>query len=121
MPDPSEPSPSITPDIDKILEEADRLAAETVAEAEAGALPTLDEITPEMLENMDPAQLQAIIREMQGNQKERPPQSHFTRKQHSKAYKKAKRKRQKVARAITRNTGGGRTTPLRTRGASRGG
>ena len=136
MPDPS--NPEMTEEqaelLNKQLEEADRIAAEVEAEvamemtiggasssSPSPSTPSIDEITPEMLENMDPAQLQAIIRQMQGAQKERPSQSSFTKKKLSKDKRKQKRKMQSNARKITMKNGGGKTTTIRSRGASRGG
>ena len=129
MPDPDSQLENISEDqraeMQKVLSEADRLAAEVEAEVMAeqsiGAMPSIDELTPEMLENMDPAQLQAIIRNMQAAEgPTRKAQSHYTRKQTSKAVRKNKRTAQKAARAITRNNGGGRTvSKLSLRGSAR--
>lgn len=97
---------------EEILAEADRLAAEVEAElagniGNMSALPEGLELTPEMLENMDPAQLQAFM--AQFGQKKKMPRSVYCRKQTTKAQRKKKRNAQKRARAITRRAGCGRT------------
>ena len=97
---------------EEILAEADRLAAEVEAElagniGSMSALPDGLELTPEMLENMDPAQLQAFM--AQFGQPKKLPRSHYSRKQTNKAQRKKKRDAQKRARAITRRAGWGRT------------
>ena len=97
---------------EELLAEAERLAAEVEAElagniGDMSALPEGLELTPEMLENMDPVQLQQFL--AQFGQPKKLPQSHYSRKQTTKAQRKKKRNDQKRARAITRRAGCGRT------------
>ena len=97
---------------EEILAEADRLAAEVEAElagniGNMSALPEGLELTPEMLENMDPVQLQQFL--AQFGQPKKLPRSHYSRKQTTKAQRKKKRDSQKRARAVTRRAGWGRT------------
>ena len=108
----------MTDKTEEILKEADRLAAEVEADlAKHKFDETIDaaggEITPDMLANMDPVQLQAMIAEMTEQRKrfERPPQSFFTRKQTTKPVRKAKRKAAKKARAISSRNGNGKSIP----------
>lgn len=104
------------PDLEKdLLEEADRLAAEVEADIAAHKFDeTINvsggEITPEMLENMDPAQLQAFIAAM-AQQKKRFYQSRFTRKSTPKNVRKMKRKAAKKARLISSRNGNGKCIP----------
>jgi hypothetical protein len=97
---------------EELLAEADRLAAEVEAElagniGNMSALPEGLELTPEMLENMDPAQLQKFL--SQFGQPKKLAQSHYTRKQSTKSQRKKRRDIQKRSRAATRRTGWGRT------------
>jgi hypothetical protein len=118
MPDPSTPKTE-----EEIILSADKMSAETLAEFEEleaiGNNTPLDEITPDMLKDMDPAQLQAIIRQMQGESPTSHPRSFYTRVQSTKEERKAKRKAQRTARAITRQNGGGKLMANRGNARSR--
>ena len=94
---------------DDILAEADRLAAEFEAELNSSAPPDTigDGITPEMLENMDPAQLQQFLAQFE--QKKRKSQAFYTRKQTTKTFRKKQRIAQERARVVSRKNGGGKT------------
>ena len=100
----------------ELFAEADRLAAEVEAEfaGNIGSDAEIPELTPEMIENMDPAQLQAFIARMaQQRQKfERKPQAYYTRKQPIKAVQRTKGKAQKKARLISSNNGSGKSISL---------
>jgi hypothetical protein len=100
----------------ELLAEADRLAAEVEAEfaGNIGSNAEIPELTPEMIENMDPAQLQALIARMaeQRNKFERLPQAFYTRKQPLKAVQRAKGKAQKKARRISSKNGSGKSISL---------
>ena len=100
----------------ELLAEADRLAAEVEAEfaGNIGSNAEIPELTPEMIENMDPAQLQALIARMaeQRNKFERQPQAFYTRKQPLKAVQRAKGKAQKKARRISSKNGSGKSISL---------
>ena len=114
----------MTDKTEELLKEADRLAAEVEADLadhkfddtidEAGGTP---ELTPDMLANMDPVQLQQMIAKMAEQRKRymRPPQSFFTRKQVPHAVRKQKRKAAKKARAITSRNGNGKCIPRKKR------
>ena len=99
----------------ELLAEADRLAAEVEAEfaGNIGNDSEIPELTPEMIENMDPAQLQAFIAKMeqQRNKFERKPQAFYTRKQPIKAVQRAKGKAAKKARRISAINGSGKSIP----------
>jgi len=104
-------------DTEKLLEEADRLAAEVEADLADGKLDeTIDaaggnmEITPEMLANMDPVQLQEMIAKMK-EQRERFQQAYYTRKQIPRDVRVAKRKAAKKARLISSRNGNGKCIP----------
>jgi len=97
----------------ELLAEADRLAAEVEAEfaGNIGDNSEIPELTPEMIEQMDPAQLQAFIAEMERrrNKFARKPQAFYTRKQPVKATLRAKGKAQKKARRISSINGSGKS------------
>ena len=100
----------------ELLAEADRLAAEVEAEfaGNIGSDAEIPELTPEMIEQMDPVQLQAFIAKMaqQRAQYERKPQAFYTRKQPIKAVQRAKGKAAKKARLIASNNGNGKSISL---------
>lgn len=111
---------SKNPDLEKeLLAEADRLAAEVEAdlakgqfdETDIGSMEDMPELTPEMMENMDPAMLQAMMARMaeQRLQFQRKPQAFYTRKQTTKSQRKTKRVAQKAARAISSRNGNGKS------------
>jgi hypothetical protein len=94
---------------EEILAEVDRAAAETVAEfgdiiTESGPGIDSEALSPELL-----AQLAA--------QREKWKHKGGTKSMVPRATRVKKRKAQRKARKITRQTGGGRTTPKRTRAA----
>ena len=100
----------------ELLAEADRLAAEVEAEfaGNIGSDAEVPELTPAMIENMDPAQLQALMAQMaqQRNKFVRKPQAFYTRKQPLKAVQRAKGKAQKKARRISSKNGSGKSISL---------
>lgn len=100
----------------ELLAEADRLAAEVEAElaGNIGSNAEVPELTPEMIEQMDPVQLQAFIARMaqQRAMYERKPQAFYTRKQPIKAVQRAKGKAAKKARLISSKNGGGKSISL---------
>lgn len=104
-----------------ILNEADRLAAEVEAEiaqmgniGALGELEGLDQIPPELLENLTPEQILELIAAQA--QQRKKPRSYYTRNRGgTKAQRKKKRDAQKRARAITRKKGWGRTISKRKR------
>lgn len=99
----------------ELLAEADRLAAEVEAEFadNIGNNAEVPELTPEMIENMDPAQLQAFIARMAQEKEKfvRKPQAFYTRKQPSKSTQRAKGKAAKKARRISSINGNGKSIP----------
>lgn len=104
----------------ELLEEADRLAAEVEADLAEGKFDNtignmgeMPDLTPEMMENMDPAMLQEFMTRLaqQRAQFQRKPQACYTRKQTTKAGRKAKRVAQKKARAISSRNGNGKCVP----------
>ena len=105
---------------EELLAEADRLAAEVEADVAAGELDNIGsmnevpEITPEMLEGMDPVQLQALMAQLAEQQKKfkRLPQAFYTRKQTTAPERKKKRDAQKKARAISSRNGNGKSMSL---------
>ena len=99
--------------LQKKLAEADQRSAELMREMTIGEI--IDGgMTPEMLENLDPVQLQNMLREMdKASGRKRHPQSFYTRKQPTKAARRSKAKAQRKARQITSRTGGGRTISRR--------
>ena len=100
----------------ELLAEADRLAAEVEAEfaGNIGSNAEIPELTPEMIENMDPAQLQAFIARMAAQREKfaRKPQAFYTRKQPIKAVQRAKGKAAKKARRISSKGGSGKSISL---------
>ncbi len=105
---------------EELLKEADRLAAEVEAELAEGKLSDnigdmneVPELTPEMMENMDPALLQEFLARMaqQRAGAARRPQAYYTRKQPNKAERKKKRLAQKKARRISTINGSGKSIP----------
>lgn len=100
----------------ELLAEADRLAAEVEAEVAGniGNDSEIPELTPEMIEQMDPAQLQAFIAEMAKRRGKfvRKPQAFYTRKQPTKAALREKGRAQKKARRISSNNGNGKSISL---------
>lgn len=103
----------------ELLAEADRLATEVEAdlakgqfdETDIGSMKEMPDLTPEMMENMDPAMLQAMMARMAEERLrfQRKPQSFYTRKQTTKSQRKAKRVAQKAARAISNRNGNGKS------------
>ena len=100
----------------ELLDEADRLAAEVEAEfaGNIGSDAEVPELTPEMIEQMDPAQLQAFIARMAAQRGKfvRKPQAFYTRKQPLKAVQRAKGKAAKKARRISSKSGNGKSISL---------
>lgn len=106
---------------EELLKEADRLAAEVEAdiakgsfdETDIGDMGEIPELTPEMMEKMDPVQLQAFLAQLaeQRAKFQRKPQAFYTRKQTTKAGRKKKRVAQKKARRISTINGSGKSIP----------
>jgi hypothetical protein len=104
---------------EELLKEADRLASEVEAELakgkfdDIGSMEELPELTPEMMENMDPALLQEFLARMAQQRlgHERREQAYYTRKQTNKAGRKKKRLVQKKARRISTINGSGKSIP----------
>lgn len=105
--------------LDDVLAEADRLAAEAEAELQQNIgdmdVVGIDQLTPEMLENMDPAQLQSLMAQMAAARPSRREQSYYTRKRTPKAVKRQRRLAQKAARKVSIRNGAGRTISRRKR------
>ncbi len=96
-------------DEEALLAEADRLAAEV--EADIGSMGEVPELTPEVLENMDPAQLQLLMAQLAEQQKKfkRKPQAFYTRKQTTAPERKKKRVASAAARLISSRNGNGKS------------
>ncbi len=104
---------------EELLKEADRLAAEVEVELakgkfdDIGSMEELPELTPEMMEKMDPALLQEFLTRLAQQKQgfERREQAYYTRKQTTKAVRKTKRIEQKKARRISVINGSGKSIP----------
>ena len=100
----------------ELLAEADRLAAEVEAEfaGNIGINAEIPELTPEMIEGLDPAQLQALIAQLAEQKLKfvRKPQAFYTRKQPLKATQRAKNRAAKKARRISSLNGSGKSISL---------
>lgn len=106
MEEQNNPTPKDQELLEKMLEEAKGASEETAAEFEdtiGGG------ISPEMLANMDPVQLQQLLAAMQGAGKPKRARSFYSRKQTARAVRISKRKAARAARKVTARTGGGRT------------